>query len=224
MLSQWAVLLSHRTKTPSPRCWLVHAVTATPDGDHVLDILAVQFANEEAAVPRPARRRPRARPRDHAAVDIRPRIEHLLLGLVVDLIDAAVAADPPQAPQRVLGVLQLVVLGSNPDGHRIARGPVRGVDAQGGDGHLIDLDAELLVPVERPDRLMLPARVPLLEIRPVRQGVPGTSRPDVDSGLPAGDRPELAPVALLPGVALARHAAHRGPPDSHPSPQGSGRR
>src|SRR5699024_10009576 len=136
------------------------------------------------------------------------------LGLFVELANAAVPADPPQTAQRVLGTLELVVLGSDPDGGRIIRGLAGGGPAHRVDGHLVDLDAERLVLLERVAGRPLRGGIPLLGIGSGWRGVPVSASSDIDLCLLAGDGPELAPVALLPGVALADGAAHLVPPDA----------
>src|SRR5699024_1032385 len=82
------------------------------------------------------------------------------------------------------------------------------------DGHLVDLDAEHLVTLERPDRLLSLLRVPLFEVRSGWRGSPIGCGPDIHGHLPADDGPELAAVTLLAGLALADAAAHLVPPDA----------
>src|SRR5699024_7756122 len=114
-------------------------------------------------------------------------------------------------------------LRGDPDGDRIGWCLVGTCPAHRVDSHLVDLDAEHLVTLERPDRLPPLLRVPVLGIGARWRGVPLSRSPDVDGGLPTGDGPELAAIALLARLALANDAAHLVPPDTRRGPRGSGR-
>src|SRR5699024_5419006 len=160
-LSQWANSTGHRTKRSLPGGRLGHAVIAAADRDHELDVLPGQLVCGQSTVSALDQARMLV-PRDHAAIHVGPRIPQKCLGLVVEFFDAAVVADPADAAQGVFGAFELVVLGSDPDGDRIIRCLVGSFPAHRADGHLVDLDAERLVPLERPDRLLPLRRVPLL--------------------------------------------------------------